>query len=294
MSTLQQPSQSILHYFQNSIAIFDSGMGSYSVVKAVQKTLPNIKIVYLADRASFPYGKMPLKELQQNIQSRLDWLTQTFSPIAIIVASNTPSVTVLDYVHSTSVLLGVYPPIEAAIHSSSSKEISVLGTKGMVESTPLNLQIQTLERIHSVKIRAIEASSLIESMETFQFLNDPIACKLKLKQFFEGIFRQLPCLDTVTLSSTHLSFLKPFIQELYPHMTCLDPADDVAYTLKQSLEKKRFVQRQTNNCEDSLLVLSTENSLLKLAVKDFETGLEKLGCVSKVYSISIPNLSSKL
>ncbi|WP_280570224.1 hypothetical protein [Chromohalobacter sp. 296-RDG] len=38
------------------IAVFDAGIGSYAIVAEIHRQLPNQDIIYLADRASFPYG----------------------------------------------------------------------------------------------------------------------------------------------------------------------------------------------------------------------------------------------
>ncbi|MCH8834298.1 MAG: glutamate racemase, partial [Thaumarchaeota archaeon] len=38
------------------IAIFDSGFGSLSIIRAIQKTTKS-EIIYFADQKNFPYGK---------------------------------------------------------------------------------------------------------------------------------------------------------------------------------------------------------------------------------------------
>ena len=38
------------------IVVFDSGLGSLSVIKAIQKKTKS-DIIYLADKKNFPYGK---------------------------------------------------------------------------------------------------------------------------------------------------------------------------------------------------------------------------------------------
>ena len=43
----------------NPIGVFDSGVGGLSVYQAIRKHLPNENIVYFADSAYAPYGKLP-------------------------------------------------------------------------------------------------------------------------------------------------------------------------------------------------------------------------------------------
>ena len=46
------------------IAVLDSGMGSLSIIKSLRTKIPNESIVYLADRAHYPYGKKTKEQLK--------------------------------------------------------------------------------------------------------------------------------------------------------------------------------------------------------------------------------------
>jgi glutamate racemase len=39
------------------IVVFDSGIGSISVIREIKRELPNENLIYFADKANFPYGK---------------------------------------------------------------------------------------------------------------------------------------------------------------------------------------------------------------------------------------------
>jgi len=74
------------------IVVFDSGLGSLSVIKAIQKQF-KCTIIYFADLKNFPYGKKTIKEIR-NITSRTILILQkTFEPELIVVGSNTLSFT---------------------------------------------------------------------------------------------------------------------------------------------------------------------------------------------------------
>ena len=55
------------------IAVFDSGVGSYSVVRVIRERLPYESIIYLADRASFPYGGKSHEELKNIIDNSVSF-----------------------------------------------------------------------------------------------------------------------------------------------------------------------------------------------------------------------------
>ena len=69
---------------------FDSGLGSLSIIKAIQKKTKS-DIIYLADKKNFPYGKKTKLQLYKIITSTIKKISEKFNPDIIILASNTPS-----------------------------------------------------------------------------------------------------------------------------------------------------------------------------------------------------------
>jgi len=272
--------------FQGAIPIFDSGIGSYGVVVAMQRSMPHVPLVYLADRASFPYGTMPLYQLQNNIQKRIEWLSYTFSPTAIILASNTPSMTVFEDLRSRVPLVGIFPPIEDAAAQTETGHIGLLGTPNLLKSDTLKTDIKRAHMRRDFTIIPVDASALIAHMESFLFIREPQACKQHLTAFFSALFQQHPEIDTLLFASTHLSFLKPLILDLYPKLHCVDPAEAVAKQVAVGL-KGRTPLFPPENTPAPLLILTTENTEQNLHVKTFKTGLKALGCTAPIHCIEL-------
>ena len=72
------------------IVVFDSGLGSLSVIKAIQKKTKS-DIIYLADKKNFPYGKKTKTQLHKIIEDTILKISEKFHPDVIVLASNTPS-----------------------------------------------------------------------------------------------------------------------------------------------------------------------------------------------------------
>ena len=51
------------------IAIFDAGLGSYTIVETIKKAYPQQDIIYFADRKSFPYGAKTVEQLKTIIKN---------------------------------------------------------------------------------------------------------------------------------------------------------------------------------------------------------------------------------
>ena len=77
------------------IAVFDSGLGSLSVVRELRKIVPSENILYFADKKNFPYGNKTKSELKSIMLKSINFL-EKYQPKLIVMASNTPSVQIYD------------------------------------------------------------------------------------------------------------------------------------------------------------------------------------------------------
>ncbi len=71
------------------IVVFDSGLGSLSIIKAIQK-ISKSEIIYFTDQENFPYGQKSQAQLSRVIKNSIKILDKEFSPNLIVIASNTP------------------------------------------------------------------------------------------------------------------------------------------------------------------------------------------------------------
>jgi len=209
------------------IAVFDAGIGSYAIVAAIKKRLPRQDILYFADRASFPYGSKERGELLAVMRRTIAFL-ESKDPSTIVIASNAPSIMVLDELrqYSSVPLFGVFPPLDEAFAASASGFIGIMGVRSLIESTAL---ARFVER-HSAgrgDVALINASPMVELVESGSFLFSPAKTQAAVSAFIEEIFRQYPLIDVLTLSSTHLPWLRPFFEAARPGCFFLDPAEKI-------------------------------------------------------------------
>ncbi|MDE0832379.1 MAG: glutamate racemase, partial [Nitrosopumilus sp.] len=198
------------------IVVFDSGLGSLSIIKEIQKISKN-DIIYFADQKNYPYGLKSQAQLSTIIKKTINLLEEKFMPDIIVVASNTPSL-MLDL--STKKIVDVKPPLKLAIKKSKSKRIGILATKSAIESKGLVNYIQK-NIPKSYKIFKINGSNLVDLVESGKFLNNKNCCKKIIKKSLEQIIT-LEKIDTITLSSTHLLFLKLLLKKEFPEIEFID------------------------------------------------------------------------
>lgn len=227
------------------ILIFDSGIWSYSVVKEIIKDLPNENIIYLADRKSFPYWAKNKQELKENMLWVIKYFEENFQPKIILIASNTPSIQVLDELKRNikTQLFWVFPPIKKALEISKTWKVAILATKSAVESSEINDYIKKEVWSDYWKVLKVNASDMVWLIEPGTFLSDPQISKAVCKKIVDPYLSEN--IDVITLSSTHLPFLKSYLNELYPDITLLDPAQGISQEVKDFLIKN-------NLCSDNL------------------------------------------
>ncbi|WP_417261360.1 glutamate racemase [Celeribacter sp.] len=221
---------------QNPIAVFDAGIGSYAIVAEIHKRLPQQDILYFADRASFPYGQKSPAQLRAVMQSTLSRL-QSYDPVAIVMASNAPSIMVLDDIRTfcNVPLYGVFPPLEQALNLSVTGHVGIMGVASLTESEMLTRFIAA-RTDQPQNVARINASAMVRLVESGAFLFDPDATQQAVSVFIEDVFARHPDLDTLTLSSTHLPWLRPFFERARPTCRFLDPAADIVTALCTRIE----------------------------------------------------------
>ena len=247
------------------IVVFDSGLGSLSIIKAIQKICKS-EIIYFADQKNFPYGTKSKKQLETIIKQTIKLLEEKFSPDVIVMASNTPSLMVKI---TNKKVVGVNPPIREAMILSETKNIAILGTRAAIKSKSLSSYIKKFNFSKDKKIHKINSSILVELVESNKFITDKVSCKKIIKTFGDVFSNKI---DVVTLSSTHLSFLKSLLSEEFPQVKFIDPAYIVARKVCANIKKE--------SKKNTIKIFTSGN------VKLFEKNLHKLGIKNKVSFLS--------
>lgn len=249
------------------IAVFDSGLGSLSIIKAIQKICKS-DIIYFADQKNFPYGKKSKKQLEIIIGQTIKLLEENFSPDVIVMASNTPSLMVKI---ANKKVIGVNLPIREAMMLSETKNIAILGTRAAIKSKSLSSYIKKFNFSKDKKIHKVNSSILVELVESNKFITYKAYCKKIIKKTLGDIFSNK--IDVATLSSTHLSFLKPLLSVEFPKVKFIDPADIVACKVLANIKKNK-------SKKNTIKIFTSGN------VKKFEKNLHKLGIRNKVNFLS--------
>jgi glutamate racemase len=249
------------------VAVFDSGIGSLSIIRELRREVPAEDLLYFADRAHFPYGAKSHGELRNIIVNTISYL-ERYRPKLVVIASNTPSVQVLEEIRKEVQvpLIGVRPPLREAARLTKKKHIGIMATAGTIRSRELENQIRR-EVPQNILVTKFDASPVIELIERGVHLEDE-------RRTFDTISRVLDDdnldqkIDVITLSSTHLPFVKRYLNALLPTVRFVDPAQIVSRDVRKFLSFYRMAKKSGSG---KLQILVSDGK------REFEKSVRALG-----------------
>jgi glutamate racemase len=226
------------------VAVFDSGIGSLSIIQELKKEIPHENLLYFADKAHFPYGNKSVTQLRDIIVNTVNYL-ERYKPKLTVIASNTPSIAILDQIRRmvNVPLIGIRPPLKEACRLTKKKHIGIMATKLTISSKELENQIKR-EVPQKILVTKFNASPIIELIEkgihisnerkTFDTINQVIGYEVDKE------------IDVITLSSTHLPFVKSYLNSLLPTIKFVDSAKTVAKEVRKYLIFNRMLKKTGN------------------------------------------------
>ncbi len=214
---------------QPTILVFDSGLGGLSVLACLTQACRHANIVYAADDAGFPYGRLSEGELVARALAVMERLIERFHPDLAVIACNTASTLVLPALRARFGIpfVGTVPAIKPAAMATRSGLISVLATPGTVARDYTRELIGTYAAAHHVTlIGATRLAGLAESALKGEPIDDEAIRAEIAPCFVEKDGRRT---DVVTLSCTHYPLLLERMKRLAPWpVSWIDPAPAIA------------------------------------------------------------------
>ena len=117
------------------VLAFDSGFGGLTVHRPLAAARPDIDLIYLADDAGFPYGRLKDEALIGRVGEVIGAAIAEFCPDVVLIACNTASTLALSRLrlaHPATPFVGTVPAIKPAAAASRTRRISVLATAATV------------------------------------------------------------------------------------------------------------------------------------------------------------------
>ena len=235
----------------NIVGVFDSGIGGLSVLRELEKILPNEDFYYYGDSLNNPYGEKSDEELFSITSGVVDYLVNKGCKL-IVIACNTATTRCMKYLrekYKDIIFVGTVPAIKVACDRDF-KNTLVMATPATIESE------RTMELIRD-NIRKDQNIYLVACPGLANAIEDND--QEKIKEILKDTFREYKDkeIDSIVLGCTHYPFIKEDILKEMPGVILLDGSRGVAMEVKRQLENNGLLSDKSSR------IIVIYNSLTK-------------------------------
>lgn len=230
-----------------AVGIFDSGLGGLTVLDAVQKRLPHVEFVYLADSKHAPYGVRTADDIFALTCAAVERLFAAGCDL-VILACNTASAAALrrmqeSWVPADKRVLGVFVPLIEALterqwgdnsppREVAVKHVALFATPATVASRAFQRELAF--RAIGVDVEAQACGGVVDAIED----GDSLLAEALVRSHVDALRRKMPSPDAAILGCTHYPLLETCFQDaLGPEVRVFSQAALVAESLADYLER---------------------------------------------------------
>ena len=205
-----------------AVGIFDSGLGGLTVLEAVQKRLPDVEFVYLADSDNAPYGVRTADDIYNLTCAAVQRLFDAGCDL-VILACNTASAAALrrmqeGWIPTDKRVLGVFVPLIEALterdwgdnsppREVDVKHVALFATPATVSSRAFQRELAF--RAIGVDVEAQACGGVVDAIED----GDMILAEALVRSHVDALKRKMPDPQAGILGCTHYPLMADAFQE---------------------------------------------------------------------------------
>lgn len=214
---------------EQSIGVFDSGVGGLSVLRSLCQELPHEDFVYIGDSGHAPYGERDDDYLLARAHAITNYLIERHHVKALVIACNTATAAAIHDLrlqHPSLPIVGVEPALKPAVAASITRRIGVMATRSTLSSNKYAALLASLQGQAEFISQACDG--LAHAIEVDDTTKTIALCDRYISQI--GTFGREPGqIDTLVLGCTHYAFAGAHFHELLgPAVQILDTGEPVA------------------------------------------------------------------
>ena len=214
------------------VAVFDSGFGGLTVLRALLPLMPGAYFLYLGDTARLPYGAKSQQTIARYALSSAAFLLAQGAQM-LVVACNTASALALDELQA-ALPIPVVGVIEPGTHAAALSASSTPAPQVLVLATHATVQSGAYTRsCAALGLSAYEkACPLLVPLVEEGWIDHPVTAEV-VRIYLAEALAEAPTVTTLVLGCTHYPLLKPLIErtlhELDHPMNIVDSAYATAH-----------------------------------------------------------------
>lgn len=211
------------------VGVFDSGIGGLSVVKAIERAMPDAEVLFRSDRAHMPYGDKSPQEVLGYVLPILEEMEQQGCQV-IVIACNTVTTTHIKELRQRIKvpLVGIEPMVKPAAEQTKTGVVAVCATPATLASERYTWLKETYAQ--GVKVLEPDCSRWAYMIEHNQ-VNEA-----KLGEQINDVCQQGA--DVIVLGCTHYHWIEKLIKRLvHDRAAVIQPEEAVVAQLKRVIQE---------------------------------------------------------
>jgi glutamate racemase len=231
------------------IGIFDSGFGGLTILKEIERSLPQYDFLYLGDNARTPYGTRSFEIVYAYSLDAVRWLFGQGCPL-VVLACNTASAKALRTIQQKDLplmapdrrVLGIIRPVTELVGKlTRSRHVGILATYGTVASRSYEIEIK--KYFPDVAVTQEACPMWVPLVENNEF--DSEGADYFIKKHIDLLFSADSRIDTVILGCTHYPLLEKKIRRFLPaDIQIVSQGEIVAGKLAEYLARHSEIARR--------------------------------------------------
>ncbi len=219
---------------RSTIAVFDSGVGGLTVLRAIAERIPNADYLYFGDTARLPYGSKSRETIARYAIGAAQFLERKGATLLVIGCNTASAMALYDVKGAVNIpVIGVIEPgADRAAEISQSREAVVIGTEATVAAHAYQRALArrgfaTYEKACPLLVPLVE-EGWTEHSVTEQIARIYLAEALKAASAHT---------DVLVLGCTHYPLLKTVLRRVVPkNIEIVDSAETTAEAVVEELE----------------------------------------------------------
>ena len=256
------------------IGVIDSGIGGFTVLKALQDRLPNENYLYFGDSMRMPYGERENDELIMLANTIISDL-ENRGVKAVVLACNTLSSLIVEL----SARVPLFSVIEAGVQETLNWRdrglVGLIATTATVKNRGYEkeLELWTREVEYIAQGTHTLAKVINDGQGDLKILKNNIREAVEpilLKGIKKGIV-----IEELLLGCTHFPIVAVTIRQMYPELELINPANGLVRQLNKHLTEFNYFN--TQEAVGSTKILTTADyDIFERMIKELELDCDSL------------------
>ena len=244
-----------------AIGLFDSGVGGLTVLKELQRLMPNEHYIYIGDTASFPYGSKSKQTIIELSKKRIENLIDMNVKMIVIACGTATSQALEEMQKMFNIpIIGIISPTVDYLKEKNIKKIGVIATAGTIKSEGWKKQIE--RDIPDAKL-INRACPLLASMAEEGWTDNEIA-RLAIHEYLKDI----KDIDALILGCTHYPLFKKVIEkEIGANVDIINTGEMVAKNVQKYILENQKENENKNSDKTDIYLTDLECNFMDVAKK---------------------------